>query len=1016
MLLLLLPLLWAGGAPAAERWADLVETVFLNYGREQGLPHPVPIALAQDGDGFLWVGTQGGLARWDGYRFRDYASDPKDPAGLPDTWIHTLHTDPQGRLWIGTGAGGLARYDRAQDRMIAVPLPIGPGRKLVGAIADDPTGGLWVGMADGLYHLAPDTGAVTALHHDGQDPGSLPDGQVQALLPDRGGGLWVGTVKGLAHRAAGADRFTPVPLEPASDAAAGAATIAVTALFEADDGRVWIGTSQHGVYVVDAAGARPRPVEETGPGGSTLQNNSISAIAAASPQEIWIGTRGFGIVTIDTATGRTRRIRHDRALPSSLAHDDVYALMRDRAGSMWAGGTGGLSYHAKDPGVVSTMFGASTRADGVSAADIYTLLPTRDGLLWLGFLSGGVDIVDPAAGRVAQLLADPAHPDTALPKDFVTALAEGDRPEVYVATVRGIYRVDEASRTVALAHLPQRDPHSSTYALAVDAGVLWVGGLDDGLWGMRLDGGADLVFGPAESKNLTDQNVSSIKRGRGQDLWIGTRSGLNRVDLATRAVERILPDPNDPAALPAAFIASTLVDRQGRLWVGTFGGGIAVMTGRAPDGKPQFHRLGPAEGLPHLNVDTLLMDAQGMIWAGTDDGLAVIDPASFAIRALHAAEGSVLADYFQNAGAVDLAGEPLFGAKGGLTIVRADRLEAWNDHPPLVVSDVRVGGSLVPSGRFNGAGATEPLVLTPEGNSLAVEFSALDFTAPERNRYAYRLDGFDRDWIGTDATRRLASYTNLPPGRYTLRLRGSNRDGVWTGQDLAIPVRVLPAWYQTLWFRIAAALAGLALVVAVVRSRTAYLRRRQAELERQIADRTADLRAANARLFELATIDPLTGCPNRRHFVERAQDLIALSRRSGSPITLMIIDLDEFKLVNDTYGHPAGDEMLRRIGRIGREHTRTTDLIGRIGGEEFALLMPNSDAEGAAHFAERLRDAVGREEAHVEGTILRITISLGLAELRPNEGFDALYARADAALYAAKEGGRNRVVVDAGGV
>ena len=1015
-LLLALSLLWGGGAKAAERWTDLAETVFLNYGREQGLPHPVPIALAQDGDGFLWVGTQGGLARWDGYRFRDYAPDPKDPNGLPDTWIHTLHTDPRGRLWIGTGAGGLARYDRDQDRMIAVPLPIGPGRKLVGAIADDPDGGLWVGMADGLYHLDPDTGAVVARHHDGQDPGSVPDGQVQALLPDRGGGLWVGTVTGLAYRAPGAERFAPVPLAPASDGAAGMATIAVTALFEADDGRVCIGTSQHGIYVIDAAGGAPRPVEETDPAGSTLQNNSISAIRAANPHEIWVATRGFGIVIVDTATGRTRRIRHDRALPSSLAHDDIYALLQDRAGSMWAGGTGGLSYHAKDLGVVSTVFGGSTRADGISATDVYALLPTRDGRLWLGFLSGGIDIVDPAVGRVAQLLPDPAHPDTALPKDFVTALAEGDRHEVYVATVRGLYRVDEASRAVALAPVPQRDPRAPTYALTVDAGVLWVGGLDDGLWGTRLDGSADLVFGPEESKQLTDQNVGTIKRGLGQDLWIGTRNGLNRLDLATRAVEHILPDPGDPMALPAGFIASTLVDRQGRLWVGTFGGGIAVMTGRGPDGKPQFRRLGVAEGLPHLNVDTLLMDPQGKIWAGTDDGLAVIDPTSFAIRALHAAEGSVLADYFENAGAVDTAGEPLFGAKGGLTIVRADRLEPWNNHPPLVVSDVRVGGSLVPGSRFNGAGSTQPLVLTPEADSLAVEFSALDFTAPERNRYAYRLDGFDRDWVGTDATRRLAAYTNLPPGRYTLQLRGSNRDGVWTGRNLDIPVRVLPAWYQTLWFRILAIIAGLALVAAVVRSRTAYLRHRQAELERQIADRTADLRAANARLFELATIDPLTGCANRRHFVARAQDLIALGRRSGAPVTLMIIDLDEFKRVNDIYGHPAGDTMLRMIGRIGREHIRATDLLGRIGGEEFALLMPDTDAEGAKHFAERLREAVGLEEAHVEGTILRITISLGVAEQRPDESFDALYARADTALYAAKEGGRNRVVVDAGAV
>jgi diguanylate cyclase (GGDEF)-like protein len=1013
LLCVCLLLLWGGRADAAERWADLVETVFQNYGREQGLPHPVPIALAQDGDGFLWIGTQGGLARWDGYRFRGYQQDVKDPGGLPDTWIHVLHTDPRGRLWIGTGSGGLARYDRETDHIVAVPLPIVSGPKLIGAIADATAGGLWVGMADGLYHLDPDTGAVVALHHGVQDSGTIPDGPVQAVMQDRKGGLWVGTVKGLAHREPGADRFMPVPLTPAADGVAGVATVAVTTLFEQDDGRIWIGTSQHGVYIIDAAGGQPQPVEETDPAGSTLQNNSISAICAASPREIWVGTRGFGVVAVDTDTGRTRRIRHDRAIPSSLAHDDVYTLMPDRTGSMWVGGTGGLSYHAKDPGVVSTVFGASTRPDGATGADVYVILPTRNGRVWLGFLSGGIDIIDPTAARVAQLRADPSRPDAALPKDFVTAMAESEKADVYVGTARGLYQADETTLAVSLTSVPQRDPHTFVYALAVDAGILWVGGLDDGLWGTKLDDRTNLVFGPSESKKLTDQNIRSIKRGTGQDLWIGTRNGLNRFDLGTRAIERILPDPADPTMLPAGFISSTLIDRQGRLWVGMFGGGIAVMTGRGPDGSPQFHRLGLADGLPHLNVDTLLMDTLGKIWAGTDDGLAVIDPATFAIRALHGAEGSVLADYFENSGEVDLNGDPLFGAKGGLTIVHADRLDDWIFHPPIVVSDVRVGGRPLPSNRFNGAGSSVPLVLTPETNSLAVEFSALDFTAPERNRYAYKLDGFDRDWVETDASRRLAAYTNLPPGSYTLRLRGSNRDGVWTERALAIPIHVLPAWYQTLWFMIAAGVAGLAMVAAVVRSRTAYLRRRQAELERQIADRTADLRAANERLFELATIDPLTGCANRRHFVERAQDLIALSRRLRTPITLVIMDLDEFKRVNDTYGHPAGDEVLRMIGRTGREHMRATDLLGRIGGEEFALLMPNTGAEGAAHFAERLRDAVSLEEALVEGTILRITISLGLAEMRPDESFDSLYVRADAALYAAKEAGRNRVAIDA---
>jgi diguanylate cyclase (GGDEF)-like protein len=1007
----LLSLLWIGRADAAERWAGLAETVFQNYGREQGLPHPVPIALAQDGDGFIWMGTQGGLARWDGYRFRGYQPDPKDPGSLPDSYIQTLHADPKGRLWVGTSGGGLVRYDRDHDRFI--PIDLGPAiagsRTHIGAMADDGTGGLWVGTDSGLFDLAPDASVALALHHEGCPAGSLPEGPVQAILPDRAGRLWVGTGTGLARRDAGTDRFVPVPFATPSDAIVG-----VTALFEDGDGRIWIGTNRHGAYVIETGADTPSPVRETEADGTTPQTDWVSSIVAANPHELWFATRANGILVVDPATKRTRRIRHDRTLPNSLAHDDIWALLRDSAGSMWAGGTGGLSYHTNGLGAVSTLFGASNRPNGITDADVYSVLGTRDGRVWLGFITGGVDIIDPVAGRVAQLRPDPTRPETALPKDVVLSMAEADDGDVFVGTFRGLYRVDHATHRVDLAQVsPKRDPYAAVSDLLIDDGTLWVGGVTDGLWGVKLGDGRQTVFGPAESSQLNDKEIDGITRGLGQDLWIGNRDGLNRFDLATRVIERILPDPADPTALPARFVSSTLLDRQGRLWVSTFGGGIAVMTGRNPDGRPVFHRLNTADGLPHINVDKLLLDAQGKVWAGTDDGLAVIDPTTFAIRALRHAEGSPLLDYFANAGSVDTAGEPLFGAKGGLAIIQGDRLKGWNFRPPVVVSDIRVGGSQLPSSRFNGAGSTQPLVLTPETNSLAVEFSALDFTAPDRNRYAYRLDGFDRDWVETDATRRLAAYTNLPPGSYTLRLRGSNRDGVWTERELAIPIRVQPAWYQTSWFMIAAGLTALAMVAAIVRSRTAYLRRRQAELERQIADRTADLRAANERLFELAAIDPLTGCANRRHFVERAHELIALSRRPQTPVTLAIMDLDEFKQVNDTYGHPAGDEVLRMIGRTGRDHMRVTDLLGRIGGEEFALLMPNTDAEGARHLAERLREAVGAEEAYVEGTILRITVSFGLAELQPDENFESLYARADAALYAAKEAGRNRVVIDA---
>lgn len=976
---------------AAARWADLTTTVFHNYGRDEGLPHPVPTALAQDRDGFIWIGTQGGLARWDGYRFRTYRADPAVRGSLPDDWIQVLHVDRAGRLWVGGGAGGLARYDAERDRFIRMDLGSVKDRTHIGAIADAAGGGLWIGTDYGVHHLTPNTGRFSQLN------GAYPAAPVRALLQDKAGGLWIGTTRGLARRAPGSSAFTPVPLD--------GETVGITALLEDDKGRIWIGTSRNGVFRIDSLRTTPTRV---GP-DSMLADSSVSSFAMAGPHEMWIGLRGSGIVSVDTKTDRIRSIRHDRTVANSLAHNDVFALLRDSAGSLWVGSTGGLSYRPITSGLISTIIGSREQPRGLSASDPLSVLSTRDGRIWLGYLDGGVDVIDPEAGRIAALRPGSPGTGASLPPDVVFAMVEDDAGGVYIGTGRGLYHADRSARSVRLITVPDRDPYAAVLSLAFDAGVLWIGGDEDSLTGMAPGRGGSrgrIVFAARDKSDFRDGGVNVMLRGRGNDLWVGARNGLYRVDLSSHAVEHIAADPADPRALPARFVVAMLIDRRGRLWVGTFGGGMAMMTGRDAHGRPRFRRFGLAEGLPHLNVDSLEMDGSGTIWAGTDEGLARIDPQTLALRPVRQADGSPLIDYFAGGGEATPQGEALFGAKGGLTIVRPGPLPLWTLQPPLVITDLRVGGASLPIGPFNRQGTPASIVLTPETNSVAVEFAALDYTAPGRNRYAYRLDGFDRDWTQTDASRRLAIYTNLPPGRYTLRLRGSNRAGIWARQELSLPIQVMPAWYQRLWFRLAALGAAALAVFAIVRWRTRYLRRRQSDLERQIADRTADLRAANERLGLLAMTDPLTGCANRRHFMAVADDLAA--RRDG-PLSLAILDLDEFKRINDLHGHPGGDSALAMAGDVIRRSIRPVDMAGRMGGEEFAVLMPCTDLAEARILADRLREMIAAEAVDTGAETIGITASIGVAQLEPGEDFGRLYARADAALYAAKAGGRNRV-------
>jgi signal transduction histidine kinase/ligand-binding sensor domain-containing protein/CheY-like chemotaxis protein len=825
------------------RWAKLATTVFQPITHDQEMPNDsLPNAIAKDGDGFLWVGTQNGLSRWDGYRFKSFKSDPKIPGSLPDNDIRALHRDAQGRLWIGSGAAGLARYDRDSDRFVAYPVgPGGVSTGFVSTLVDDGAGGLWIGTGVGLDHLDGDSGSVSHVQRADSVRGGLPEERVTALLRASDGALWAGTRHGLFRSDSAGGRFAAIPL-PTAD---GAPPVVET-IIQDSDRRLWIGTDEHGVFVMAPGDAAAEPLQDLLPSAASVQTESIMAAAETRPGEVWLGTYGHGIIVADLDTPSLRRIRHETLAPTSLQNDRIWVLYHDGDGLLWVGTNASISWY--DPGQrsISTIYDVSPGADGSALASPASVLTLPDGRILTGTL--GVDIVDPVGGGVARYRHDPARPDVSLPNSAFYIAAGGPSGDVYLGGRAGLFRTDPTLGTVAAVKAPDGESYREVRGIEVDGDELWVGSAE-GLDGLDLaEGHPGRRLWHEGADRLSDPRVNVVLPGPSDTLWIGTANGLDRLDLHSKSLERIAPNQADPAALAAGNVITLLTDRQGRLWAGTSTGGISVLDRRDAAGRPHFHRIGLADGLPNDDINKLLLDPQGKIWASTDDGLAVIDPDSFAVRTLRRAEGVAVKGYWAASGTVTPEGELLFGGENGLTVVRPDLLTDPPDHPSIVVTEIRVGGKLVPAGRFNGAGSGEPLEIPPGANSLAVEFSALEYKAPERSRYAYRLDGFETEWVETDPLHRLAGYTNLPPGDYTLNLRAADRNGVWIEKSLALPLRVIPAWYQTLWFRGVEAAAALVIVLALIQSRTIYLRRRQRELERQVAQRTESLREQTDRL------------------------------------------------------------------------------------------------------------------------------------------------------------------------
>ncbi len=832
-------------------WENLAETHFSHLDVDNGLPHGVATALAQDKNGFLWVGTQGGLARWDGYRFRSFQADAQKENALPDDLVQTLYVDPRGVLWVGSMNGGLSRFDAKQEHFSTIGASkLGLSNPSVYTLLDDGKQGLWIGTHGGLNHLGADGKTVRRWLHDERESKSLPDNHVSALLRDKDGQLWVGTARGLARMEA--DQFHLQTLQTGQEAQPD-----VRALWQAPSGQIWVGARQ-GAYRFDPATGKVDNLAVL-LAQPTLAKAMIVSIMAVGRDEIWLASANLGIFAVSLTTMSVRHITHDAATPSSLSDNAVLAMLQDQSGLLWLASLRGISRHDPRHQGILNLVGNANRAGHIGDRDVWSVKVAKDGKIWLGLGSNGVDILAPKGGVLQSLRPDPSQASRSLPQNQVLSFAEVGK-SMLIGTNRGLYLHEQGSNQVELMPLPPRKPTRSIKTLLAQDDKIWLGS-SDGVWSIPITNGVVQRDSMAQQANfsdlLSDQRITSLSLDQQKRLWVGTWNGVNIVELGSGKVEKIMADINRNDGLAHGFITSILCDKAGRIWLGTSGGGVQLWRGKNAKGQTQFQHFDVSHGLPNSIVNQILQDAHGNIWVSTDGGLARISAAigdkdNFIVQAWRQADGVRFGTYWANSGAVTQNGELLFGAAGGLTVLQPERIAHWRFQPRLVVTDIQVSGKATLSNFLNLEAHDKirsPIVVSPHGNSLAVEFSALDFSAPEKNRYAYWLEGFDRNWISIEANRRLAAYTNLPPGNYKLHLRGSNRNGLAADNELLIPVTVLPDWYQTWWFRMVLIAAGALAVLAFVQVRTKYLRLQKQALEAEISARTAKIQTQQAELL-----------------------------------------------------------------------------------------------------------------------------------------------------------------------
>lgn len=989
-LLLLLFLCAPARAGSTDPWTPFDTPWFDQVGISDGLPHSVTTAIAQDRDGLVWIGTMGGLIRYDGYRLQVFGAG----SGLPDAYVRSLLALPDGSLLVGTNTGGLARFTQADNSFHVYPVGAGGlSDSKIYALGDDHAGGVWVATENGLNHLDLLTGTIRRVA-----TGAATAARNFSVLQDRQGNLWLGNNDGLFVRRAGTDAF--VRQTTPDSLAAAVLGNQIWAVMQDDKGRLWAGSVQAGAAYRDTDGRWHGVPGFSGyPDGT--RHSTVRDFLQTAGDTVWIATDGGGVLAYTPGEADVRRIDHDPAIPSSLPGDSVRALLRDRSGNLWAATDLGVAHSNPQARTAFSLLPSPLQDNALSDTNVHSIFVDSRGRIWLGLGAGHIDVIDLKAGRMRHLRLDGRQTQ----RD-VRSLTEADG-SIWVGT-QGLARIDPDTLAIEDSILPALHD-KPVLSLRPDGGRLLIGTYD-GLYRYdirsgRLEHASHTPDDPASLASNTVRYIAQL----GSDWWYGTSHGLSiaRGDSLPRHFTNLRHRADDPTSLPQDLIGSISRGPRGQVWVSTFGG-LGIVDPPAGGEAWRFRTVGQAQGLSSNKVTAVLADDHGQFWASLSNGVARVDGDTHKAISLGPRDGLRIASYVNVAAARAPGGELLFGGMGGLTVIRPH----WQPLPaaaaPLAVTNAVANGVALPFGKLPGSGAR--ITLDSGNRNLRLDFALLDYQAPMETAYSYRMDGLDEDWTSIPrGNLPSAIYTSLPHGQYRLRLRAATRglQPRTVETDLAVTVR--PRWYETTLSRVAAALLLAALVAALVHLRTLYLRRQAAQLQRQVDERTRDLLVANRRLDELASIDELTGVYNRRRFLELVR--LERERAPGGSTCIALFDLDRFKLINDTHGHLAGDAVIRGAIEVIRQHCRQGDLVGRYGGEEFVLCLPATPLPLAREIAERICAALAATAVRHDGRAIPVTVSVGIAALRPDESIEQWLSRADKALYEAKRAGRNRCAI-----
>ncbi len=774
--------------------------------------------VCADTGGSLWIGTWGsGVDRFDPQteRFIHYRHDPEDPNSLGDNRIHYIFRDVLGDIWVGTYNGGLNRYDPASDRFIRFMHNPADRNSLssnrVWTIAQTEPDYLWIGTENGLNRFDLRNKSFQRLYHSRNNKSTLSHNRVRSLAKGLPGQLWAGTQEGfnlIDTRTLEATRFYYNRKNPPPGADI------VNSLYVEPSGMVWIGTDGIGIMVLPMSRTtglyEPARLSIHSPNPfnpKSISHSSVRYIYADASDNLWIATRGGGVNYVDRHIKKFRTYASNPKISNTLNNNRVFALYEDAVGILWIGTDGGLNRLDRKREQFTYFLYNPKNRKSIPENRIRALTGDKSGNIWVGLYNEGLAKYSPKKKTFYSYKFKFRNP-AGLSQYAISCLLYDTQERLWIGSDLGLGLLDTRTEKLLQFFHDKSDTgslsHNRVLTLFIDRdNVLWIGTDGGGLNGIRLQTSL-----PAKPEEWRFQKYSHIA--------------------------------TDSTSLSNNRVFSVFEDHHGNLWIGTAGG--LNLLNRATG---QFTCFTENHGLPNNLVRGILEDRNGNLWISTNRGLAKFNPDTRQFRNYDVLDGLQSNEFNEGAYFKNPDGEMFFGGVHGFNVFRPEEITDNPNPPVIALTDFRRFGKtfrLPKSITY-----LDQLILSYRENFFALEFTALDFTNPEKNHYAYQLEGFDEDWIYS-RSERTANYTNVDPGQYVFRVKGSNSDGAWNETGVRLTIIITPPFWRTWWFKLFL-VAGLVLtVLGWIRWRINNIREQNKLLEAMVEKRTAELKQKKAEI------------------------------------------------------------------------------------------------------------------------------------------------------------------------